>query len=94
MVLGVLELLGYQQFLGMDWSGDVGDWLWQWVPRLFKDDLTLVLYGLCMIWYCRNELAHGKTCMDVTTAALCTRNRVANFINPALNFILSKNLVD
>lgn len=45
-----------------------------------------MFYGLRMIWYCRNELAHGKECMEVTLAAILTKNRVLTFLKPSFKF--------
>lgn len=66
----------------MDGRGSVGDWLWSWIPKLPTHEILLTLYGLYMIWFCRNEIAHGKNGLDVITAAFTTRNRVTNFSNP------------
>lgn len=43
-----------------------------------------------MIWFSRNELAHGKVCFDILTAASTTRNRVATFIDPAFKFCITE----
>lgn len=61
---------------------DLSAWLWKCTLFLQIDDLTLLVYGLYTIWFCRNKLFHGDKCQHAQMAALNTRFTVRNFLNP------------
>lgn len=80
------NFMGLHNLIKSGSSGDVGDWLWFWIPRLSANELSLILYGLRKIWFCRNELALGKNCIGVKDAAVLTKDKVATFLNPSFKF--------
>lgn len=65
---------------------EIGDWLWQCVSQLQIEHLSVILYGVYMIWYCRNSLAHGKQCLDIEMAALNTKDKVSTILSPSFKF--------
>ncbi|CAM8882279.1 unnamed protein product [Rhodiola kirilowii] len=75
-------------FLDIKFSS-TGDWLWYCFQHQPHNELTLLCYGVRLIWYNRNLLAHGKEGLQIEAASLSARASVANIFKPGFRFTVS-----
>lgn len=73
---------------------DMGQWLWQCVSSIPLDKLVLLLYGLYMVWYCRNSLAHGKKCLPLISVAIRTQAKATTILDSRFKLLVISDEVE